>query len=77
MNWMLDGNTFHTETLNRNFWPGLYNKNGSPFDKNFFIIINLAVGGNFFGNEGFHPDEANKWAKNTLEVDFVKKWEWR
>ncbi|XP_021965968.1 beta-glucanase [Folsomia candida] len=75
--WILDGAVFHTETLQKNFWPGLYTKNGQPFDKNFYLIINLAVGGSFFGNEPFDPKEADSWAKNTLEVDWVKKWEWR
>jgi beta-glucanase (GH16 family) len=75
--WIVDGSVYHSETLQRNFWNGLYTKNGQPFDKNFFLILNLAVGGNFFGNEGFDPKEADGWAKNTLEVDYVKKWEWR
>jgi len=75
--WMVDDQVFHTETLQRNFWPGFYSANGQPFDKNFFIILNLAVGGNFFGGEPFDPDEANGWEKNTFEIDWVKKWEWR
>jgi len=77
MQWLLDDQVLHTETLNRNFWPGLYNNNGSPFDRNFFIILNLAVGGNFFGGEPFDPIEADGWAKATLEVDYVRKFEWR
>lgn len=77
MQWLVDGQVMHTETLNRNFWPGLYNSNGSPFDRNFFLILNVAVGGNFFGGEPFDPSEADGWAKNTLEVDYVRKFEWR
>jgi len=75
--WILDDQVYHTETLQRNFWDGVYNANGSPFDKNFFIILNLAVGGNFFGNEPFDPEEANGWEKNTFEIEFIKKWTWR
>ena len=76
MQWLLDDQVVHQETLNRNFWPGLYNNNGSPFDRNFFIILNLAVGGNFFGGEPFDPIEADRWEKATLEVDYVRKWVW-
>lgn len=75
--WIVDGVVYHTETLQKNFWPGLYSRNGSPFDKNFYLIINLAVGGSFFGGESFNANEADGWPKNTLEIDWVKKWEWR
>lgn len=75
--WLVDGTVMHTETLNRNFWPGLYTANGSPFDKNFYLILNLAVGGAFFNGEKFDPSEADGWAKNTLEIDYVRKFEWR
>lgn len=75
--WLLDDQVVHTETLQRNFWGGLYWANGQPFDKNFFLILNLAVGGNFFGGEHFDPIEADGWEKPTLEIDYVRKWEWR
>ncbi len=75
--WIVDGQVFHTESLQKTFSPGPYSKWGQPFDKNFFIIINLAVGGNFFGNEGFDPKESDNWQKPTFEIDWVKKWEWR
>jgi len=75
--WILDGQVFHEESLQRNFWGGFYTANGQPFDQDFFFILNLAVGGAFFGGEPFDPVEADQWAKNTLEVDYVKKYEWR
>jgi beta-glucanase (GH16 family) len=75
--WMLDGNVFYEVNIDRNFDPSFYTGNGQPFDKNFYLILNLAVGGNFFGNEPFSPDEARNWEKNTLEIDWVKKYEWR
>jgi len=75
--WLVDGKVYHEETLKRNFWPSLYKENGQPFDKSFYLILNLAVGGAFFGNEPFDPKEADGWAKRTLEIDWVKKWEWR
>lgn len=75
--WILDGNVYHEESLERNFWPGFYNGNGQPFDKAFFLILNLAVGGNFFGSEPFIPDDSNFWDKNTLEVDYVRAFRWQ
>jgi len=75
--WLLDGNVYHEETLRKNFWEGFYGSNGSPFDKNFYIILNLAVGGNFFGGEPFDPSESKQWPKSTFEIDWVRKYEWR
>ena len=41
----------------------------APFDQPFYIILNLAVGGNWPGN----PDRTTKFAKNAqLLVDYVK-----
>jgi len=74
--WLVDGNVFHEQTLRTNFWNGFYGANGQPFDKNFFIIINLAVGGMFFGNEPFDPSESHNWEKATFEIDYIRKWEW-
>jgi len=74
--WLVDGAVVHTESLNRNFWNGFYNGNGQPFDRQFFIIINLAVGGAFFGGEPFDPSESQNWQKSTIEIDYIRKWEW-
>lgn len=50
-----------------------YKKPGQPFDQQFFWIINLAVGGNFFpGNQNVNPEEAKKWPQPVLEVDYLK-----
>jgi len=75
--WLLDGQVFHEETLRRNFWEGLYNAQGSPFDKEFFFILNLAVGGAFFGGEPFDPSESQWWGKSTFEIDWVRKSTWQ
>jgi len=76
MQWFVDDQVYHTESLQRNFWPGFYQNNVSPFDRPFFIIINLAVGGDFFNGEPFDPEEANGWAKNTFEIDWIRKFSW-
>lgn len=49
--WLVDGQAYHEEPLNRMMWSqkgsfNPYNANGQPFDGNeFFIILNIAVGG--------------------------------
>jgi beta-glucanase (GH16 family) len=75
--WLLDDQVYHEESVDKNFWPGLYTNNVSPFDQNFFFILNLAVGGSFFNGEPFNPDEADGWAKDTYEIEWVRKWEWQ
>ena len=41
----------------------------APFDQNFYMILNLAVGGNWPGN----PDDSTKFADNArIVVDYVK-----
>lgn len=77
MMWMVDDQVYYTENLQRNFWEGLYTGNGQPFDKPFYITLNLAVGGMFFGDEPFDPIEADGWQKPTFEIDWLRKWEWR
>lgn len=40
----------------------------APFDQPFYIILNLAVGGNWVGN----PDETTDFENQTYEIDYVK-----
>ena len=51
----MDGNQYHSENTDRNWYegggPNPYTKNGQPWDQRFHMLLNLAVGGNFFGNE--------------------------
>ena len=72
--WILDGQQFHSEGITKNFWEGFYEKDGQPFDQPFYLIFNLAVGGNFFPSDvygDFYPEEAKDWEKPTLEIDWV------
>ena len=80
--WTVDGQVYHTENINRNMWSGRgtnpYNHNGAPFDKPFFWIVNVAVGGGFFGNDpNVTPAEARNWAKPTMEIDYLKVYQMR
>ena len=61
----VDG-TSHLE-VSRSEWMGGYNGN-SPFDKEFHILLNLAVGGSFDG--GVLPEEG--FTSASMEVDYVR-----
>jgi len=69
---MMDGNTYWTSNINRN-WGKPYTKNGQPWDQRFHIIINLAVGGNFFNGYGTLTDKDVKaWKQPYMTVDYVR-----
>ncbi len=75
--WLFDGTPYHTENIDKNMWShkgtNPYNHNGAPFDQSFYIIFNVAVGGNFFGNlPRVTPEGAKRWAKPTMEIDYVR-----
>lgn len=66
----LDGNLYYSTsdwfTKKTGFGEVTY---PAPFDQNFYMILNLAVGGNWPGN----PDETTKFDENAqLVVDYVK-----
>ena len=59
--WTFDGKPFHTETAE-----GVGNKPW-PFEKPQFVILNLAVGGEFPGN----PDETTRFPQRFV-IDYVR-----
>ena len=67
--WYVDGNLIFTETD----WYCSREETGSipypaPFNHPFYIILNLAVGGNWPGD----PDENTDFEKEALVIDYVK-----
>ena len=58
---------FVDEKLVYTFNPQLKNEDISPFDKNFFIIINMAIGGNFGG-----PEVDNTIFPQGFIIDYIK-----
>ncbi|MCG1021793.1 carbohydrate binding domain-containing protein [Sutcliffiella horikoshii] len=70
--WYVNGELF--QTLNN--WTSLNAENGTkfaypaPFDQEFYIILNLAVGGWYGGN----PDDSTEFP-GKMEVDYVKVYE--
>jgi len=75
---LIDNNVYYTVPLNRNFWSGKgtnpYTANGQPFDQYFYLIINLAIGGGFFGDQSqaLTVQQAQGWANPTLAVDYAR-----
>lgn len=67
MRWYVDGVLYRV--LNRNAWfsSAAPNDPRAPFDREFHIILNVAVGGNFPGN----PNGASRFPQ-SMEVDWVR-----
>jgi len=77
---LVDNKVFHTMSLQRSFnnnGAAPYTKNGQPFDQEFFYIINLAVGGGFFGgnSQALTTAQARAWANPQFEVDYVRAYQ--
>lgn len=53
-----------------NQYSGVQGNSGQPFDKNFHILLNLAVGGMFDNN--INPNDSDLPA--SMEVDYVRWW---
>ena len=67
--WYVDGNRIHTESD----WYSATEGQGeitypAPFDQPFYMILNLAVGGNWPGN----PDETTDINQASYYIDYVK-----
>ncbi|HWY75034.1 MAG TPA: glycoside hydrolase family 16 protein [Verrucomicrobiae bacterium] len=63
IDWSIDGKSYERQT---NWWSS-GGKYPAPFDRPFYIIINLAVGGDFGGN----PDAATVFP-GEMQVDYVR-----
>ncbi|SPQ98808.1 unnamed protein product (mitochondrion) [Plasmodiophora brassicae] len=71
-----DGHKVLDIDLDRRFGD-IYKKNGAPFDEEFYLIMNLAVGGEFFGPDAdkLTTKTALAWQRPFLEVDYVRVFE--
>ncbi|KAH7641348.1 glucan endo-1,3-beta-glucosidase [Dermatophagoides farinae] len=77
--WLLDDQPYYSVNLDRMMCcndsniKSPYNKKGQPFDQPFFLILNVAVGGTFFGPPPYvTPEQAKYWRKNTMEIDYIR-----
>jgi len=75
---LVDNRVYSTQTLQRSFWSGTgtnpYTASGQPFDQYFYLIINLAIGGGFFGQNAnsLTPQQAQAWASAKFYIDYVR-----
>ncbi len=69
MRWYVDEHLFSTQTA----WHSEGRTYPAPFDQNFYLILNLAVGGHFDGVDGIHADPSI-FADGPKEmmVDYVR-----
>ncbi len=67
MRWFVDNQLFQTQTS----WWSSGGPYAAPFDRPFYIIMNLAIGGNFGGN----PDGSTVFP-GEMQVDYVRAYSW-
>jgi beta-glucanase (GH16 family) len=68
MKWYVDGKCFFKANSDQWYSAGASDNNRAPFDQEFYIIMNLAVGGWFDG--GLVPNASDLPA--TMQVDYVR-----
>lgn len=73
--WFLDGEKYGSVRKATDHSPGWWTTGSGhgPFDVNFHILLNLAVGGEYTGNTS--PEEISKtiaWEQQYMEVDYVR-----
>ena len=62
LDWLVDGNKYHT-VINENGGPDEW-----PFDKDFYLILNIAVGGSWGGAKGV---DDSIWPQR-MEFDWIR-----
>lgn len=65
--WYIDGQLYSTKNADQWFSASGSGNARAPFDHQFHLLLNIAVGGGFPGN----PDGSSQWPQ-TLEVDYVR-----
>lgn len=68
LKWYVDGKCFFKVTREQWYSVSAPNNANAPFDKEFYLIMNLAIGGHFDG--GLTPDASDIPA--TMQVDYVR-----
>ncbi|HET7623729.1 MAG TPA: family 16 glycosylhydrolase [Verrucomicrobiae bacterium] len=72
ISWSVDGHVYETQV---NWWSNIGRSSDTylfpaPFDQPFYIILNLAIGGNYVGNPT--PDAINPNLPGEMLVDYVR-----
>jgi beta-glucanase (GH16 family) len=68
ISWYVDGVRYETQT----YWTDSAGTFPTPFNQPFFILMNLAVGGNYLGNPSTNSINANGAFPGQMLVDYVR-----
>ena len=71
MEWYIDGVMYHKVTSDTWYSSSAKENNRAPFDKEFYVLFNLAVGGNF-DNGTMPPDD---FKEASMVVDYLRVFE--
>lgn len=66
--WYVDGHLYETQSN----WSSSVGSYPAPFNRPFFIIMNLAVGGNYVGNPSVAAIESGSTFPGVMQVDYVR-----
>jgi beta-glucanase (GH16 family) len=66
--WYVDGQLYETQTS----WTSSTGPYPAPFNQPFFLIMNLAVGGNYVGNPGTNSINTNSIWPGDMQLDYVR-----
>lgn len=79
MKWFMDSTNFYTLDMNT-WWNTSINNNpytarGQPWDRKFHFVLNLAIGGGYFGGYPALTDaDVAAWKVTDMRVDYVRAW---
>ncbi len=68
VNWFADGVLYETQTN----WTSSQGAYPAPFNQPFFLIMNVAVGGNYLGNPSQGGINSNSVFPGEMQVDYVR-----
>ncbi len=68
ISWYVDGVPYETQTS----WSSSVGAYPTPFNQPFFLIMNIAVGGNYLGNPSTNTINANSTFPGQMLVDYVR-----
>ncbi len=74
ISWSIDGHVYETQTN----WYSSSNASDpnnpypAPFDQSFYLILNLAVGGNFLGDPSTNSINSNTVFPGEMQVDYIR-----
>lgn len=72
IDWTYDGRVFATKRRG-DWWTSASSDPAAPFDRNFHLILNLAVGGGLSEERGLTGVDETIWPR-TMQVDWVRVW---